>query len=102
QLRLEDSPAFEKVRATKAATKPTESKSPVLDALRMYPKQIALAAGAFLAVQVTFYILIAFVSSIGAKPALRLKPSPGTMLVGVLVGAVVMVPAIFISGALSD
>jgi len=69
QLRLEDSPAFEKVRATKAVTRPTESKSPVLDALRMYPKQIALAAGAFLAVQVTFYILIAFVVAYGTSPA---------------------------------
>jgi MFS family permease len=102
QLRLEDSPAFEKVRATKAATKPTASKSPVLDALHMYPKQIALAAGAFLAVQVTFYILIAFVVAYGTSPALGLNLSRETMLVGVLVGAVVMVPAIFISGALSD
>jgi len=102
QLRLEDSPAFEKVRATKAATGPTESRSPVLDALGMYPKQIALAAGAFLAVQVTFYILIAFVVAYGASPALGLNLSRETMLTGVLIGAVVMVPAIFVSGALSD
>ena len=67
------------------------ARSPVIEALRTHPRQIALAAGAFLAVQVPFYILIAFVVAYGTGPA-----GPGvsrdTMLSAVLVGAVAMVP----------
>ena len=43
------------------------ARSPVLEALRLYPKEIALAAGAFMAVQVTFYILITWVIAYGTS-----------------------------------
>ena len=36
-------------------------RSPVIEALVKYPKTISLAAGAFLSIQVCFYILIGFI-----------------------------------------
>lgn len=102
QLRLEDSPAFERARAAKQAVGNTaKSKSPVFEVLRAYPKEIALAAGAFLGVQVTYYILIAFVVAYGTNPE-GLNVPRNTMLAAVMIGALVMVPAIFAAGAFSD
>jgi MFS family permease len=73
----------------------------VLEALRTHPKQIALVAGAFLAVQVPFYILIAFVIAYGTG-AMGPHVSRSTMLAAVLVGAVVMVPSLLIAAMWSD
>jgi len=109
QLRLEETVEFLRLQQQKASRGRTDAasqsrpstRSPVLEALRTHPKQIALAAGAFLAVQVPFYILIAFVIAYGTGSA-----GPGvsrdTMLAAVLVGAVAMVPALLISAAWSD
>ena len=106
QLRLEETVEFLRLqkaggRTTAASTSRPASRSPVIEALRTHPKQIALAAGAFLAVQVPFYILIAFVIAYGTGAA-----GPGvsrdTMLSAVLVGAVAMIPALLISAAWSD
>jgi MFS family permease len=58
-------------------------------------------SGAFLAVQVPFYILIAFVIAYGtgaAGPAV----SRNTMLGAVLVGAIAMIPALLLAAAWSD
>ncbi len=96
QLRLEDTVEFLKLQKTRVS-----QRSPVLEALRTHPKQIALAAGAFLAVQVPFYILIAFVIAYGtgaAGPAV----SRNTMLAAVLVGAVAMIPSLLLAAAWSD
>ncbi|MFM7119318.1 MAG: MFS transporter [Gammaproteobacteria bacterium] len=112
QLRLEETPAFKALNPARAPTHapipdPTSnsaaapSASPVLDALRRYPRTIALAAGAFLAVQVPFYILITFVISYGTDPS-GLALSRTTMLVGVLVSALVQLPFLFTAAALSD
>ena len=67
QLRLEDTEAF---RELAAASEPTEAKprSPVLKALTTYPREITLAAGSFLGVQVTFYICVAFIIAYGTNP----------------------------------
>jgi metabolite-proton symporter len=105
QLRLEETVEFLRLQKSAAATAAGPSRpaarSPVIEALRTHPKQIALAAGAFLAVQVPFYILIAFVIAYGTGSA-----GPGvsreTMLSAVLVGAVAMIPALLISAAWSD
>ncbi len=67
----------------------------------MYPKQIALAAGAFMAVQATFYILVAFVVAYGSNPAGLALPRT-TMLAAVLIGALVMIPALLAAAAYSD
>jgi len=105
QLRLEETVEFLRMqqsgRPTTAGQSRPATRSPVIEALRTHPKQIALAAGAFLAVQVPFYILIAFVIAYGTGSA-----GPGvsrdTMLSAVLVGAVAMIPALLISAAWSD
>jgi metabolite-proton symporter len=111
QLRLEDTPAFRqlqhaKERTTRSAAQASDNDgakraSPVLEALRTYPRTIALAAGAFMATQVTFYILIAFILAYGTNPA-GLGLPRSTMLAAVLVGALAAIPALVISAAISD
>ncbi len=110
QLRLEETTSFRQLLALKAATDVGEGepktrtaagRSPVLAALASHPRQIILAAGAFIAIQVTFYILVSFVIAYGAARA-GLHISRNTMLSAVLIGAVMMTPVIFISGGLSD
>ncbi len=75
--------------------------SPVLEALRRYPKEIALAAGALMAIQVTFYIFTTFLMAYGTNPA-GLNLPRSTMLAAVLISAVLMIPALFVSAAFSD
>ncbi|MBB6093489.1 metabolite-proton symporter [Povalibacter uvarum] len=104
QHRLEDTPAFrdlERHQRVKKATQPATTKSPVLQAIATYPRQIALAAGAFLAVQVTFYILIAFVIAYGTDPG-GLNLSRSTLLSAVLISAVVMIPMVLWAADYSD
>ena len=104
QLKIEDTEAFKHLSEAQAASdtpaKEVE-RSPVVEAIRKYPKRIMLAAGAFLSVQVTFYILIAFVIAYGVNsPDLNL--SRDTMLMAVLVAAAIMVPTQFYFSGLSD
>lgn len=108
QLRLEETESFKRVQQlSERRAKEAEisgvvrSRSPVLQVLRSHPKQILLAAGAFISVQVSFYILVAFVIAYGENRA-GLSVSRDTMLAGVLIGALIMAPAVFISGAVSD
>lgn len=104
QLKIEDTEAFKTLSEAHAAKdKPSVAveRSPVVEAIRKYPKRIMLAAGAFLSVQVTFYILIAFVIAYGVNsPDLNL--SRDTMLMAVLVAAAIMVPTQFYFSGLSD
>jgi len=104
QLKIEDTEAFKNLSEAQAASDtPAEAveRSPVVEAIRKYPKRIMLAAGAFLSVQVTFYILIAFVIAYGVNsPDLNL--SRDTMLMAVLVAAAIMVPTQFYFSGLSD
>ena len=104
QLKIEDTEAFRSLSDAKTdsdtATQVVE-RSPVIVAIRKYPKRIMLAAGAFLSVQVTFYILIAFVIAYGMNsPSLEL--SRDTMLTAVLIAAAFMVPTQFYFSGLSD
>jgi len=117
QLHLEDTPAFkelEKNRLKQQAQGENASsedsidadvvnpnRSPVLEALRLYPKRIALAAGAFISIQVTFYILIAFVIAYGtAEEGLNLPRS--TMLSAVLIACVFQLFVQFPAASYSD
>ena len=104
QLKIEDTEAFKNLSESQASDdKPAQvvERSPVIEAVRKYPKRIMLAAGAFLSVQVTFYILIAFVIAYGVNsPDLNL--SRDTMLMAVLVAAAIMVPTQFYFSGLSD
>ena len=106
QLNLEDTKAF---RELEASTKEKEmdeaevskpiNRSPVLEAIKKYPQRIALAAGAFLSVQVTFYILIAFLLAYGVASA---GMSRDDMLIAVLIASATMVPVQFMFSAYSD
>ncbi len=104
QLKIEDTEAFRSLSdAQSTEDKPAAAveRSPVVEAIRKYPKRIMLAAGAFLSVQVTFYILIAFVIAYGMNsPSVEL--SRDTMLTAVLVAAAIMVPTQFYFSGLSD
>ncbi len=75
--------------------------SPVMEALKAYPKTIALAAGAFISIQVTFYILFAFVIAYGTNEA-TLGLDRSMMLTAVLIAAAIMIPLLLISAAYSD
>lgn len=104
QLRLEDTPAFRELQALKEAkadSTAVPTRSPVLEALATYPRQIILAAGAFLAAQVTFYILITFVVAYTTNPD-GLGLARSTILTAVLVSSFLQIPALFISASLSD
>ena len=100
QLNLEDTKAF-KALAKNSNDKSNEQvqRSPVLEAIRRYPKRIMLAAGAFLSVQVTFYILIAFMLAYGVASA---NMERDDMLTAVLIGCAIMVPLQFMFSSYSD
>ncbi len=117
QLHLEETPAFKELEQAKLEQQITgttakssdiadrgqidSSRSPVLEAVRLYPERIALAAGAFISIQVTFYILIAFVIAYGtSEDGLDLPRS--TMLSAVLIGSVIQVFVQFFAASWSD
>lgn len=107
QLHLEETDAFkeleaanEKQRVNDTAAAPVQ-RSPVLEALIKYPKTIGLAAGAFLSIQVCFYILIGFVLAYGSDPD-GAGMSRDTMLLAVLIASAIQVPAQFMAASYSD
>jgi MFS family permease len=95
QRHVEDSEVFRRQKAEGTST------SPILEALRQYPSQIALAAGAFIAVNATFYVLVTFVIAYGSG-ANGLQIPRVTMLTAVLISAVLMSVALIAAGAWSD
>ena len=103
QLNLEDTKAFKELQALRESQKDdTEEvirRSPILEAIRKYPTRIVLAAGAFLSIQVTFYILIAFLLAYGVSSA---DVSRDDMLTAVLIASAIMVPFQFMFSSYSD
>ena len=103
QLTMEDTKAFRELQNHHKSIGSNENreikKSPVLEALIKYPKRIALAAGAFLSIQVTFYILVAFLLAYGVTSA---DMSRDDMLSAVLIGPAIMVPIQFMFSSYSD
>ena len=103
QLTMEDTKAFRELQNHQKSIGSNENreikKSPVLEALIKYPKRIALAAGAFLSIQVTFYILVAFLLAYGVTSA---EMSRDDMLSAVLIGSAIMVPVQFMFSSYSD
>ena len=103
QLNLEDTKAFKELEALRQSQKDSNEKiirrSPILEAIRKYPSRIALAAGAFLSIQVTFYILIAFLLAYGVSSA---DITRDDMLSAVLIGSAIMVPFQFMFSSYSD
>jgi len=103
QLNLEDTKAFKELvvhRNEQANDEKTAiQKSPIIEAVRKYPKRIMLAAGAFINIQVTFYILIAFLLAYGVQSAGMERDD---MLTSVLIASAVMVPMQFLFSSYSD
>ena len=102
QLNLEDTKAFKELQANREDDKngnEAVQRSPILEALKKYPQRIALAAGAFLSIQVTFYILIAFMLAYGVSSS---EISRDDMLAAVLIASAIMVPCQFVFSSYSD
>ena len=102
QLNLEDTKAFTELQAMREDKEDSNveaQRSPILEAIKKYPKRIALAAGAFLSIQVTFYILIAFLLAYGVSSS---EISRDNMLAAVLIASAIMVPSQFIFSSYSD
>ena len=102
QLNLEDTKAFKELQALRESQKDNNEvirRSPILEAIQKYPKRIALAAGAFLSIQVTFYILIAFLLAYGVASA---EITRDDMLAAVLIASAIMVPMQFMFSSYSD
>lgn len=91
---LAESPEFQKVKDAKQ-----EATMPIIDAIRMHPKNILLAMGARFAENGFFYIYATFVLAY-ATQALGMKRQD--ILNGVLIGALFETATIPAFGALSD
>ena len=108
QLHVEDTGAFKELEALRVkklaaddSGKTPARRSPVLEAITKYPKRITLAAGAFLSVQVNFYILISFILAYGSDPKGG-GMSRDTVLIAVLIASALMVVVQFWASAYSD
>ena len=97
QLHLEETEAFKELELVRELETgdtekvPIVKRSPVIEALIKYPKTISLAAGAFLSIQVCFYILIGFLLAYGADPG-GANISRDAMLAAVLVASAIQIP----------
>ena len=97
QFRLQDTAAFREVRA-----RPEEGGvSPVLTALRLYPRSILVAAGSNISGMLAFYILITYVVAYGVSTG-GLQMPRNVMLGAVLIANVAMIPCELMAGRLSD
>lgn len=106
QLHLEETEAFRELellreQKTGEAEAPVVRRSPVIEALVKYPKTISLAAGAFLSIQVCFYILIGFILAYGTN-ADGAALSRDAMLTAVLLASGVQIVAQTWAAAYSD
>lgn len=103
QIELEDTAAFREFSKTRAKREPTVEvgPSPVIESLRRYPKEIALAAGTFVGMQASFYILATFSVAYGTS-ASGLNLPNNSMLTAVLLGAIAMIPGIYCASVISD
>ena len=100
QLNLEDTKAFKELQASRQTGNVEKiTRSPIIEAITKYPAKIVLAAGAFLSIQVTFYILIAFLLAYGVATA---DTTRDDMLVAVLIASAIMIPFQFFFSSYSD
>jgi MFS family permease len=100
RYRIEDTVVFRQVQQCEPPEAPT-ARSPVLEALRLHPKLILLAAGAFCSNPLTFYIQITYIVAYATRAEGMHLPR-STVLAAVLIASVVSVPMTFAAGRLSD
>jgi MHS family shikimate/dehydroshikimate transporter-like MFS transporter len=94
RLKIMESPAFRQVQETQ-----TEANMPIMDVLRVYPKNVLLAMGMRIAENGIFYILTVFVLTYITE---ELGLSRNVGLIGVIIGAAIGLFTIPFFGALSD
>jgi metabolite-proton symporter len=94
RVRILETPAFERLKADAV-----ESRQPIIEVLRTYPKQVLLAMGARFAENGAFYIYSVFVLVYATQ---RVKLPQQLVLNGILLGAACELVAIPLFGALSD
>ncbi|MDQ3834150.1 MAG: MHS family MFS transporter, partial [Actinomycetota bacterium] len=94
RLRIMESPAFRQVQESETAVD-----MPIMDVVRIYPKNVFLAMGMRIAENGIFYILTVFVLSYITE---HLGLSRNTGLIGVIIGSVIGLFTIPFFGALSD
>jgi MFS family permease len=97
--RLQDSPGYPDKPDSSGSLRESAHKSPILVALRDQGITIALAGGAFIASSGSFYLIITYGVGYGVNHA---HVSTGTMLMGVMLGSALMMPALAWFAALSD
>lgn len=81
--------------------RPPRDRSPLRGAFAHHSREIALAAGIFMAGTLIFYILLTFVLAYGTS-ATGLRLSSATMLAAVLTAMTFSIPATFLIGRLAD
>jgi MFS family permease len=115
QLRIEETKAFKRLQNSPKPPKPTKApeavqpmkqaatggRSPVLEALSRYPRQIVLIGGAYIGINVTYYLFMTFAVAYGTNDDILDMPK-SRILLGVLVGAAVQLVMLPVAGALSD
>jgi MFS family permease len=89
-----ESPAFERVKETH-----TQAPKPIVDVVRKYPRNVAVAMGMRVAENGCFYILTVFVLAYGED---ELGLEKNTMLTGVIIAAAIGLVTVPLFGALSD
>jgi metabolite-proton symporter len=94
RLQVAESPAFAKVESSH-----DKVKAPIVDVLRNYPRQVMLAVGARIGVDVAFYIFVLFITTYITT---YLKLPSSYALNAVLIAAACQVVTIPLFGALSD
>jgi MFS family permease len=95
-FRLDDTPEFRELQQPAAA-----ARSPVLEAFRLYPRSILVAAGANVSGMLAFYILITYVVAYGTSTE-GLGLPRNFMLAAVLIANLTMIPGELLAGRLSD
>jgi MFS family permease len=80
-------------------SEPVAPSSPLMTVLRGHSRTVLLAGGAFIANNVCFYIVITYAVAYGTS---TLGIAREVLLFAVMVGSVAMIPALILSGALSD
>jgi metabolite-proton symporter len=94
RLTVAESPLFHEV-----ASKDSKARAPILDVVRQYPRQVLLALGARVGVDIAFYVFVLFITTYIAT---YLKLPSSLALGAVLIAASCQVVFIPLFGALSD
>jgi metabolite-proton symporter len=94
RLAITESPLF-----TEVAETGTRAPVPIVEVIRLYPRELAVAIGARIGTDVAFYTFVLFILTYVSGP-LHLPRDVG--LLAVMIGSAVQVAAIPLAGALSD